>query len=259
MKLLSLLILLFSLSACFVTKKKYISMEQEIVQLKSNLQDDDKDGVPNYRDLEPNSDNLVNVDSKGRTIVIEKIVDIDQDGILDSEDFCPTIKGIATANGCPDWDNDGIYDFLDRCPKAVGVDTLNGCPFIKEEGVIYVKKTPLSYGIRFIDKTTKYKPKTKLILDTLTLQVSEVLLKNPEYKIEIQSHTDSIGDSLKNIDLCQKRAEQIKKLLVKKGIEEQRVLIKAFGSSQSKHSNDTKEGREANNRIEFLILNKEEK
>lgn len=254
MKHTSLIILLFSLSSCFLTKKEYQALEQDLAQVKSNLKDDDQDGVANYMDLEPRTSVFEKVDSKGRTIYIEKVVDIDQDGILDVEDFCPTIKGVSAANGCPDLDGDGFYDFLDRCPKAAGMDSLDGCPIIKGKNVLYEKKIPTNYGIRFLDKTTKYRPKTKTILDTLILQATDLLAKNPSYLLEIRSFTDSIGDSLTNITLCEKRAEQVKKLLLKKGVEENRLFIRAFGSQKPKHSNETKEGREANNRIEFFIL-----
>lgn len=254
MKLTSFLILLFSLCSCFVTKKKYLALQQEILQLKSDLNDDDQDGVANYLDLEARTSIFEIVDSRGRTIYEEKVIDIDEDGVLDSIDFCPTIKGVSSANGCPDWDNDGIYDFMDKCPKSVGLDSLFGCPFIKEEGVIYVKNTSLNYGIRFIDKTTRYKPKSKVILDTTIAQITKILTLNSNYIIEIKSFTDSIGDSIQNNEICFKRAENIKKLLLKKGIDEKRIFLKPMGSLNPKHSNETKEGREANNRIEFNII-----
>lgn len=246
------IILLILLNSCFLTKKEYLALEQDLSQVRTNLKDDDQDGVANYMDLEPRTSVFDKVDSRGRTVYIEKIVDMDQDGVLDIEDFCPTIKGIAAANGCPDMDGDGFYDFLDKCPKVVGIDSLDGCPIVKT--IVETRKVPTNYGIRFLDKTTNYRPKTKNILDTLILQTSNILFKNPSYKLEIRSFTDSIGDSLKNIALCEKRALQVKKLFVKKGIEENLLIIKSFGSQKPKHSNETKEGREANNRIEFFIV-----
>ncbi|HEY8079873.1 MAG TPA: OmpA family protein [Labilithrix sp.] len=71
--------------------------------------------------------------------------DTDGDGIMDSEDACPTVKGIRTSNprtnGCPppapppappDRDHDGIYDQNDACPDIPGVASVdpkkNGCP-----------------------------------------------------------------------------------------------------------------------------------
>ena len=70
--------------------------------------------------------------------------DRDQDGILDSDDACPDVKGVADEdpklNGCPkvepakpvDSDGDGIFDPDDACPAEKGVadedPKKNGCP-----------------------------------------------------------------------------------------------------------------------------------
>ena len=60
--------------------------------------------------------------------------DADNDGIIDSNDKCPNVPGVAKYNGCPipDTDGDGINDEEDQCPKSPGRRTNNGCP---EQGV----------------------------------------------------------------------------------------------------------------------------
>jgi outer membrane protein OmpA-like peptidoglycan-associated protein len=65
--------------------------------------------------------------------------DRDHDGILDSDDACPNVPGVASPdpreNGCPsrvDTDLDGILDAVDACPTVPGVPSedpaKNGCP-----------------------------------------------------------------------------------------------------------------------------------
>lgn len=56
--------------------------------------------------------------------------DTDGDGIIDSEDACPTVFGLARYKGCPipDTDKDGINDEQDKCPNVPGVAKYNGCP-----------------------------------------------------------------------------------------------------------------------------------
>ncbi len=66
--------------------------------------------------------------------------DSDGDGVLDSEDACPTVAGVRTddpkTNGCPlapsDRDKDGIIDDEDACPDQPGPKSddpkKNGCP-----------------------------------------------------------------------------------------------------------------------------------
>ena len=54
--------------------------------------------------------------------------DRDDDGVIDSEDTCPDVKGLAAFQGCPDTDNDGIQDSADACPDEAGTPEMNGCP-----------------------------------------------------------------------------------------------------------------------------------
>ena len=56
--------------------------------------------------------------------------DTDGDGIMDSQDKCPTVPGVAKYNGCPvpDTDGDGINDDNDKCPTVKGLAKYNGCP-----------------------------------------------------------------------------------------------------------------------------------
>ncbi|MEY4835960.1 MAG: OmpA family [Bacteroidota bacterium] len=54
--------------------------------------------------------------------------DSDDDGIIDAEDACPEVKGLAAFKGCPDTDLDGIQDSADACPEVAGTPEMNGCP-----------------------------------------------------------------------------------------------------------------------------------
>ena len=62
--------------------------------------------------------------------------DRDQDGVIDSEDFCPDVFGFAEFKGCPDRDNDGVEDAKDNCPKIAGTKANHGCPDTDGDGVI---------------------------------------------------------------------------------------------------------------------------
>ncbi|MEO5907364.1 MAG: OmpA family protein [Saprospiraceae bacterium] len=54
--------------------------------------------------------------------------DTDGDGIVDDDDLCPTVAGLATMGGCPDTDGDGITDANDKCPAVAGIARYDGCP-----------------------------------------------------------------------------------------------------------------------------------
>ncbi len=60
--------------------------------------------------------------------VVEPPKDRDGDGVVDSLDKCPDVKGLASLQGCPDRDGDGITDADDKCPDVKGLARYQGCP-----------------------------------------------------------------------------------------------------------------------------------
>ncbi|MBL7736157.1 MAG: OmpA family protein [Chitinophagaceae bacterium] len=60
--------------------------------------------------------------------------DTDGDGVVDTEDACPDVAGLASLKGCPDGDGDGIADKDDKCPDVAGVAKYNGCPVPDTDG-----------------------------------------------------------------------------------------------------------------------------
>jgi len=60
--------------------------------------------------------------------VVEPPKDRDGDGVLDADDKCPDVKGLASLKGCPDRDGDGIADGDDKCPDVAGLARYQGCP-----------------------------------------------------------------------------------------------------------------------------------
>jgi len=95
------------------------------------LKDKDGDGVPDKYDLckETEEKYWDFVDSTGCP------VDTDGDGILDGDDKCRLIPGLAAFTGCPDTDGDGIQDSEDDCPKVAGLALYKGCPDTDGDGV----------------------------------------------------------------------------------------------------------------------------
>jgi OOP family OmpA-OmpF porin len=60
--------------------------------------------------------------------------DKDKDGILDKDDRCPDVAGLAEFNGCPDTDADGVADIDDQCPEVAGALDNNGCVWPDTDG-----------------------------------------------------------------------------------------------------------------------------
>ncbi|MDX9883972.1 MAG: OmpA family protein [Prolixibacteraceae bacterium] len=70
-------------------------------------------------------------------------------------------------------------------------------------------------------------PESLVSLDKLV----EVLTINPDISVEIMSHTDDVGDAVFNMELSQKRADEVVRYLVRKGIAAGRLKAKGYGES----------------------------
>jgi len=75
-------------------------------------------------------------------------------------------------------------------------------------------------------------------------------------KIIVTGHTDSTGSTALNMELSLKRAQTVASFLKKIGkIDSKDITVKGYGETRPVASNETKEGRERNRRIEVLIVN----
>jgi len=120
-----------------------------------------------------------------------------------------------------------------------------------EKNKIFVLKN-IYFGL----DSSNIRPDAAIELDKLV----EVLNDNPEIKIEMSSHTDSIASNDYNLSLSQRRAESTVKYLIKKGISSDRLVAKGYGESKpiarntNRDGTDNPEGRQRNRRTEFKIL-----
>ena len=86
-------------------------------------------------------------------------------------------------------------------------------------------------------------------LDRLT----KLLTESPKLKIQINGHTDNVGDDPINQTLSEARAKAVQDYLLTKGVAPERLRFKGFGESKPIESNDTLEGRAINRRTEFVV------
>lgn len=83
------------------------------------------------------------------------------------------------------------------------------------------------------------------------------LKMHPSYVIEISGHThDKGGSPQKNQELSKRRAQAVQDYLIASGIAPERLSHRGFGQSRPVALNDTKEGRERNERVQFKLLKK---
>lgn len=86
-------------------------------------------------------------------------------------------------------------------------------------------------------------------------KLANVLLSHPQsYRVEIEGHTDASGADDYNLQLSQQRAEAVRESLEQAGVDSARIVAaRGVGSASPVASNDTREGRQLNRRVEVII------
>jgi outer membrane protein OmpA-like peptidoglycan-associated protein/tetratricopeptide (TPR) repeat protein len=79
------------------------------------------------------------------------------------------------------------------------------------------------------------------------------LKEHPKFDVEIQGHTDNVGNAKDNEALSSNRAFTVKALLETYGIEGKRITAKGYGQSAPLADNATEAGRAKNRRTAFVL------
>ena len=87
-----------------------------------------------------------------------------------------------------------------------------------------------------------------------------LLQERPNIRIQINSHTSSVGSAASNQDLSERRAKGVADYLVSRGINRSRLVTRGFGESQLLNRcadgvNCSEAEHAANRRTEFRVLN----
>jgi outer membrane protein OmpA-like peptidoglycan-associated protein len=83
-------------------------------------------------------------------------------------------------------------------------------------------------------------------------EIAGLMQRHPDWKLNIEGHTDNIAGDAYNLDLSQRRAAAVKNALVNGHlIDGSRLATAGFGRSRPKDTNDTLEGRAHNRRVEL--------
>ncbi|MBL8565200.1 MAG: OmpA family protein [Hyphomicrobiaceae bacterium] len=138
-----------------------------------------------------------------------------------------------------------------RVERIVRVSAGDSMKSSMEQSLATVRKYDL-YGIHFdFDKTTLQSSARSLIKD-----IALTLKNNPNWTLQINGHTDSIGESGYNQKLSAQRAASVAKAIVAEGIKADRLSTGGFGAAKPKGDNATLEGRALNRRVELLRTDK---
>jgi outer membrane protein OmpA-like peptidoglycan-associated protein len=104
------------------------------------------------------------------------------------------------------------------------------------------------YGIYFDFASAKIKPESKPTLD----EIAGVMKAHPDWKLNVDGHTDNVGTDPGNLELSQQRAAAVRaELVASYHIAAERLDTSGHGASQPVETNATMEGRARNRRVEL--------
>lgn len=85
--------------------------------------------------------------------------------------------------------------------------------------------------------------------------IGEVLKADPSLRLEIQGHTDNVGQKTANLALSQARAAAVRDELIKTfGVAPDRLTATGFGDTKPVADNSTDQGRAQNRRVELVKM-----
>lgn len=122
--------------------------------------------------------------------------------------------------------------------KALQIDTL-------EEGSAYAIE-----AIVFATDATLLSPDAELLLQGF----ANYLNKQAGLRIQINGHTDDVGDAARNQVLSEERAKAVAAYLEAQGVDAIRMGYKGFGEAQPRVANSSAANRALNRRTEFEII-----
>lgn len=89
-------------------------------------------------------------------------------------------------------------------------------------------------------------------------EVAQLLAEIPDRSFQVEGHTDSVQISTaqypSNWELAAARSVRVVKTMIEAGMPPERISASSYGEFRPVQSNETREGRDANRRIEIVVV-----
>src|SRR5690606_31692086 len=80
--------------------------------------------------------------------------------------------------------------------------------------------------------------------------------QHPEWiEMRVEGHADSTGPADFNLELSQRRAERVRDVMVKLGMDPAKISHKGFGETVPRVEGTSEEALQKNRRVEFVVVN----
>ena len=84
-------------------------------------------------------------------------------------------------------------------------------------------------------------------------RIAGIVMAHPGLKLEVEGHTDSVGDDASNQILSERRAESVRRFLVQNNVPADSITSKGLGESTPVADNMNADGRRTNRRVELVV------
>jgi outer membrane protein OmpA-like peptidoglycan-associated protein len=154
--------------------------------------------------------------------------DIDEDGVPDANDACPTVPGPVSSDA-----------HKSGCPQFVTIESMGDLIILEQIHFQRGARMVLAESFPIIDETI------------------QVLKNTPAIRqIAVEGHASADEPSAQ--DLSEARAKAVVARMVAAGIDPKRLVSRGYAASRPIDENKTSEGRARNRRVEFRILDEAE-
>jgi len=155
-----------------------------------------------------------------------------------AESLPPPVSTTRPANNTPELETGMQKESTPPLP-AESVQTL---PPFKEK----------VFTVQFPSDSNEFSPGAYALLD----DIIDIARKYHDLEISIAGYTDSVGDRAYNKQLSRFRATVVKSYLVGHGVDSNQILVSGMGPDNPIATNDTREGRKLNRRVEIKLHSK---
>jgi outer membrane protein OmpA-like peptidoglycan-associated protein len=194
-------------------------------------------------------------------------MDTDEDGIADIEDKCPTVKGVASNEGCP------LVE-----PKVDTVVVVAAAPVVEPVAPAAPVSAPVATVV--VPVTPVAAPDTAALVEPMPAdslfelnvyfatdkahvgdgsrwrlnRIIRLLIKHPEVRLKVVGHTDARASIEHNEALSKRRVENVKHYLMKNGIDPKRLKPGEWKSEFEPIAPNTSDKKmQLNRRVEVRI------
>lgn len=128
--------------------------------------------------------------------------------------------------------------------------------YVNKPFLVEVHLEKLTAGKNMVLKNIFFNTNEYALLPASLTELStlkDLLKNNASLQIEIQGHTDNVGNDLQNEKLSLQRAKAVYDYLIKAEIDRERLTFKGYGKTKPIVPNDTEAQRRQNRRTSFVI------